>query len=62
VGKLTSIERAERSLATRTSRRSFLGKVGRGVVALAGGGLVAAAVAPDRAQAYHICGHTYTTG
>ena len=62
MGKLTSIERAERSLATRTSRRSFLGKVGRGVVALAGGGLVAAAVAPGRAQAYHICGHTYTTG
>ena len=62
MGKLTSMERAERSLATRTSRRSFLGKVGRGVVALAGGGLVAAAVAPGRAQAYHICGHTYTTG
>ena len=51
VGKLTSIERAERSLATRTSRRSFLGRVGRGVVALAGGGLVATAIAPDRAQA-----------
>jgi hypothetical protein len=62
MGKLTAFERAERSLATRTSRRSFLGKVGRGVVALAGGGLVAAAVAPDRAQAYHICGHTFTTG
>ena len=62
MGKLTSIERAERSLATRTSRRSFLGRVGRGVVALAGGGLVATAIAPDRAQAYHICGHTYTTG
>jgi hypothetical protein len=36
--------------------------VGRGVVALAGGGLVASALAPDRAEAHHICGHTYTTG
>ena len=62
MGKLTSIERAERSLATRTSRRSFIGRVGRGVVALAGGGLVATSIAPERAQAYHICGHTYTTG
>jgi hypothetical protein len=62
VGELNTIERAERSLATRTSRRSFLGRVGRGVVALAGGGLVASAIAPGRAQAYHICGHTYTTG
>ena len=62
MGELTRIERAQRSLATRTSRRSFLGTVGRCVVALAGGGLVATAIAPDRAQAYHICGHTYTTG
>jgi hypothetical protein len=62
VGELTTIERAQRSLASRTTRRSFLGKVGRSVVALAGGGLVATAIAPDRAQAYHICGHTYTTG
>ena len=62
MGELTKVERAERSLANRTSRRSFLGRVGRSVVALAGGGLVAAAIAPDRAQAYHICGHTYTTG
>ena len=51
MGKLTSIERAERSLASRTSRRSFLGKVGRGVVALAGGGRVASAIAPDNPQA-----------
>jgi hypothetical protein len=62
VGELTGIEKAERRLASKTSRRGFLGKVGRGVVALAGGGFVASALAPDRAEAYHICGHTYTTG
>lgn len=58
----TAIERAQRRLAQRTTRRSFLGKLGGGVVALAGGGLVASALKPDRAEAYHICGHTFTTG
>ena len=62
MGKLTTFERAQRALAQRTSRRGFLGRVGRGVVALAGGSLVATALAPDRAEALHICGHTYTTG
>jgi hypothetical protein len=31
------------------------------VVALVGGGLVATALAPERASAHHICGHLYTT-
>jgi hypothetical protein len=56
------VEHAGTELARRTSRRSFLGRVGRTVVALAGGGVVAAALAPDRAEAHHICGHTFTTG
>jgi hypothetical protein len=56
------LERGEVGLARRTSRRSFLGKVGKGVMALAGGGMVASALAPERAEAHHICGHTYTTG
>ncbi len=55
------VERAGTALATMTSRRSFLGRVGRTVVALAGGGLVASALAPERAEAHHICGHTFTT-
>ena len=56
------LARAEVELARRTSRRSFLGKVGRAVVALAGGPFVAVALSPERAEAYHICGHIYTTG
>jgi hypothetical protein len=56
------VERATRALASRVSRRSFLGRLGRGVVALAGGSVVAAALAPERAEAYHICGHIFTTG
>ena len=62
MGELTTFERAQRALAQRTSRRGFLGRVGKGVVALAGGSLVATALAPDRAEAHHICGHTFTTG
>lgn len=54
-------ERLVTSIAARSSRRSFLGKLGAGVVALAGGPFVAAALKPERAAAYHVCGHTYTT-
>jgi hypothetical protein len=56
------VERAGTALAARTSRRSFLARLGKGVVAIAGGALVASALEPGRAQAHHICGHTYTTG
>lgn len=56
-----TVERAALALASRTSRRSFLNRLGAGVVALVGGPLVAHALRPEAAQAYHICGHTYTT-
>lgn len=49
-------------IAERSSRRSFLGKLGTGLVALVGGPVVAAALKPDRAEAHHICGHIHTTG
>ncbi len=62
IGPSVPVEAAGLRLARRTSRRGFLGRVGRGVVALAGGGFVAAALAGGRADADHICGHTYTTG
>ena len=57
-----TVERAALALASRTSRRSFLSRLGAGVVALVGGPLVAHALRPEAAQAYHICVHTYTTG
>jgi hypothetical protein len=56
------LERAERHIASRTSRRGFLGKLGRSVVVLAGGGVIATALAPERASAHHICGHIASTG
>lgn len=56
------LEALSLDLAGRVSRRSFLGRLGNGFVALAGGALVASALKPIRAEAHHICGHTYTTG
>ncbi|MFN2390028.1 MAG: twin-arginine translocation signal domain-containing protein [Actinomycetota bacterium] len=55
------VEQLSVSLANGTSRRSFLGRLGTGFVALVGGPLVAVALRPGRAEAYHICGHTFTT-
>jgi hypothetical protein len=56
-----AVEQLSVQLAQRTSRRSFLGRCGIGIVALVGGPFVAQALRPGRAEAHHICGHTYTT-
>jgi len=50
--------RAADELAASTSRRGFLARVGAGVVAMAG---TSALVKPGEAEAYHFCGHIYTT-
>jgi hypothetical protein len=44
-----------------TSRRGFLSRVGRLLVSLGGGGLVAASLRTADAEAFHFCGHVYTT-
>src|SRR5919108_4826320 len=50
------------SVAEATSRRGFLSRVGRLLLAVSGGGFVAAALKAERADAFHFCGHIYTTG
>ncbi len=50
------------NLARRFTRRSFLGRVGGAVLALVGGSAVAASVRPEEAEAFHFCGHIWTTG
>jgi hypothetical protein len=55
-------ERLSAKLAEATTRRSFLGRVGAAVMAVAGGSAVAAAVKPEKADAFHLCGHIWTTG
>ena len=52
---------ATEELALRTSRRGLLSKVGAALLGAAGGSVVKAVVAPGEAEAYHFCGHIYTT-
>jgi hypothetical protein len=49
-------------LASGLTRRSFLGRMGGAMLALVGGGAVAAAVRPEKSEAFHFCGHIWTTG
>jgi hypothetical protein len=60
------VDEAARELSTRLAsgltRRSFLGRMGGAMLALIGGGTVAAAVRPEKSEAFHFCGHIWTTG
>ena len=56
------IGEALESLAGDTSRRGFLARVGAGLLTATVGGIVAKAVKPGEAEAFHFCGHTFTTG
>ena len=50
------------ALARDTSRRGFLARVGGALIAATAGGVVSKAVKPGEADAYHFCGHIFTTG
>jgi len=60
------LDGAARALSTRLAsgmtRRSFLGRMGGAVLAVTGGAAVAAAVRPEKSEAFHFCGHIWTTG
>jgi hypothetical protein len=58
VSERSAAARAADELATSTSRRGFLARVGAGVMAMAG---TSALIKPGEAEAYHFCGHIYTT-
>jgi hypothetical protein len=49
-------------VAEKSSRRGFLDRVGRALFAATAAGAAAGALEPGEADAYHFCGHTYTTG
>jgi hypothetical protein len=49
-------------VAEASSRRGFLARTGRALLAVAGGGFVLEAMRAQKAEAYHFCGHIYTTG
>jgi hypothetical protein len=48
-------------VAAGSSRRGFLARVGAALLTVAGGRTVGAMVAPGEAEAFHFCGHIYTT-
>ena len=50
------------AVAEASTRRGFLARVGRLLLAVTGGGFVAAALRAERAEAFHFCGHIFTTG
>ena len=54
--------RALDSLAGSSSRRGFLARAGGAITALTAGAMVGRAVTPGDADAFHFCGHTFTTG
>jgi hypothetical protein len=49
------------AVAARSSRRGFLARVGAAVMGVTGARSVGSLVAPGEAEAYHFCGHIYTT-
>lgn len=49
-------------LAARTSRRGLLARAGEALLAVTAASTVAQLVEPGEAEAYHFCGHIYTTG
>jgi hypothetical protein len=53
--------RALEGIASSSSRRGFLSRVGAGMAAVTAGGVVAKLIAPGDARANHFCGHTFTT-
>jgi hypothetical protein len=52
---------ARQRTASGTSRRAFLSRAGGVAATAAGAGMVGAVVRPGEADAYHFCGHIYTT-
>jgi len=50
------------AVAGASSRRGFLARTGKLLVGLASGGLVLEALRAQKAEAFHFCGHIYTTG
>ena len=60
LASVVAAARARRS-GPGTSRRAFLSRAGAATATAAGAGMVGAVIRPGDADAYHFCGHIYTT-
>lgn len=49
-------------IAGNTSRRGFIARLGAALMAATAGGVVGRAIEPGEADAFHFCGHIWTTG
>ena len=49
-------------IAGHTSRRGFIARLGGAMMAATAGSVVGRAIEPGEADAYHFCGHIFTTG
>ncbi len=49
-------------IAGNTSRRGFIARLGGAMMAATAGSVIGRAIEPGEAEAYHFCGHIYTTG
>jgi hypothetical protein len=58
---LAATEVAQAQRPNGSSRRAFLGRAGEVAAVAAGAGMVGAVIRPGDADAYHFCGHIYTT-
>lgn len=56
------LDKLSDSLVANTSRRGFLAKVGGAVVGIAAARTVGTLIKPGESEAFHFCGHTFTTG
>jgi hypothetical protein len=56
------LDRFTDSLARDSSRRGFLARVGGALVALTAARTVGTLIEPGDSEAFHFCGHTFTTG
>jgi hypothetical protein len=56
------LDRITDSLARDSSRRGFLARVGGALMALTAARTVGTLIEPGESDAFHFCGHTFTTG